>query len=606
MQQAYKDLSQELKATKRTHKHFLLVLEDIKVEDLTPIKEELETIKSKFYKLLNTLGNFNIALEDVYEKSEENDTELEKALVNFKRVKVRANIHLNALERATEGTQAIENTHRLSQSLEDLESLLNAVEEKHASLLLQVTCAGTDQDTEASNADALRPCQRAAQTAKNINAPEVKPLWQYGANTLQAFKDYMKAKDLGNAQAWLELGKMAMEGVVLYPDHNVAIRCFSKAVELCSVEALVELGKIAKANYRGIWVLEHESGKAISGKELNDSFKLFGIHDHYAILEHCKVFKDKTLSVENSCHKARELFERATEVGEGKGFLELWKLYLRDYKRLGKTRKEGKQKAMECCKQAISLLRAQAEKGDGEAYALCGEALAFVCQEEAEGETKSREDQGYQAVMQLFEKARDLGYADAFYSMANFDFEWVDGVGVEKDKVDRCIAYLQQGMELGSGKCACRLKEVAMHASNVNLPHAHKRDLSNYPMLVEQAMVFVDRLAQCIKLLEFVALKCRHHKALPVLLMYSRSAKKIIERLDLENVERYKKLLDAHNEYKRRASHLARHRHELDWDLAKASGIDILGEYSLRAFKIPAKSNYEITPDGCVQEKHSK
>ncbi|WP_129593170.1 hypothetical protein [Helicobacter heilmannii] len=94
----------------------------------------------------------------------------------------------------------------------------------------------------------------------------------------------------------------------------------------------------------------------------------------------------------------------------------------------------------------------------------------------------------------------------------------------------------------------CALEEIAMHhASNVGLPHINKKDLNNYPILVEQAMAFVDRLVKRIKLLEFVALKCRHHKALPVPLMYPRSAKKIIERLDLENMERYKKLLDAHN-----------------------------------------------------------
>ncbi|CRF50359.1 hypothetical protein HHE06_01840 [Helicobacter heilmannii] len=65
---------------------------------------------------------------------------------------------------------------------------------------------------------------------------------------------------------------MAIEGLVLHLDHNVAIRCLSKAVELGSVEALVELARIAKANYCGIWMLEHEGGKAISGQELIDSF----------------------------------------------------------------------------------------------------------------------------------------------------------------------------------------------------------------------------------------------------------------------------------------------------------------------------------------------
>ncbi|CCM11798.1 hypothetical protein HHE02_09480 [Helicobacter heilmannii] len=37
--------------------------------------------------------------------------------------------------------------------------------------------------------------------------------------------------------------------------------------------------------------------------------------------------------------------------------------------------------------------------------------------------------------------------------------------------------------------------------------------------------------------------------------------------------------------------------------MAKASGTDILGEHSLRAFKIPTKSHYKITLDGSVKKK---
>lgn len=94
---------------------------------------------------------------------------------------------------------------------------------------------------------------------------------KYGTNTLQVFKDYMKAKDL-QCKSVARARQNGHRGVILHLDHNVAIRCLSKAVELGSVEALVELARIAKANYCGIWMLEHEGGKAISGQELIDSF----------------------------------------------------------------------------------------------------------------------------------------------------------------------------------------------------------------------------------------------------------------------------------------------------------------------------------------------
>ncbi|WP_158651194.1 tetratricopeptide repeat protein [Helicobacter bizzozeronii] len=60
----------------------------------------------------------------------------------------------------------------------------------------------------------------------------LKPLWQYGNNTQQAFKDYMEAKKKGDARAWLYLGVMCLQGVVVPPDYYTAVACFEKARDL--------------------------------------------------------------------------------------------------------------------------------------------------------------------------------------------------------------------------------------------------------------------------------------------------------------------------------------------------------------------------------------
>ncbi|BCZ18770.1 hypothetical protein NHP190012_04120 [Helicobacter sp. NHP19-012] len=79
MQQAHNNLSQELKATKRAHRLFLSVLEDMG-GDLTPFKEELEDLSTKFNQLLDTLATFGKSLENIYNQGVEDDTELENSL----------------------------------------------------------------------------------------------------------------------------------------------------------------------------------------------------------------------------------------------------------------------------------------------------------------------------------------------------------------------------------------------------------------------------------------------------------------------------------------------------------------------------------------------
>ncbi|WP_163555418.1 tetratricopeptide repeat protein [Helicobacter suis] len=84
----------------------------------------------------------------------------------------------------------------------------------------------------AKNADFIAPKQKAKKEEK-----KVKPLWQYGRNTKQAFKDYMEAKDKNNSSAWIELGKMSLLGVVVPPDPVGAAVCFKKAQELGNLQS---------------------------------------------------------------------------------------------------------------------------------------------------------------------------------------------------------------------------------------------------------------------------------------------------------------------------------------------------------------------------------
>ncbi|WP_053942109.1 hypothetical protein, partial [Helicobacter ailurogastricus] len=480
--------------------------------DLTPFKEELEDLSAKFTQLLDTLGTFSKALENAYNQSTEDDTELENALAQFKKCKVKTNSALNALNSATASPQALEQANNLAKSLEDLEALLSALQESHTDLLQGAN--SSQNPTQATNADALRP-------SPNTTAPEVKPLWQYGANTLQVFKDYMQAKDTGSAGAWLELGKMAYEGIVLYPDNHVAMRCFEKAIELGSVQALVELGKVYMDN-GDIQITEYGSGEALSGKEvihaLNPLKDDLESEDYLTIFKHCQVFKDQTLT--NCQEKAKELFEKAVGLGEGRGYFELGQMF----------QYEDKDRAKEYYKQAIRLLKVQAEKGDAEAYALLGEIAKEVA--------------GFdnQESIPLFQKAIDLGYADGYSYLARFFNARMLGRATAEEREEQCNAYLKQGAKLGSGECARGLR-----ASTDNLSYEGRDNLDSFELAVEQSIEFMDRLMECIQIQEFVALHCRHYQVLLTLLENLSWARAINKRIGLGEVERYKPLLELAN-----------------------------------------------------------
>ncbi|WP_233758379.1 tetratricopeptide repeat protein [Helicobacter ailurogastricus] len=423
---------------------------------------------------------------------------------------MKTNSALNALNSATASPQALEQAQNLSKSLEDLEALLSALQESHTDLLQGAN--SSQNPTQATNADALRP-------SPNTTAPEVKPLWKYGVNTLQAFKDYMQAKDLGSASAWLELGKMAVEGIVLYPDDNVAMRCFEKAIELGSVQAMVELGKVYMEN-GDTQITEYGSGEVISGQEvlhaLNPLKDDLESEDYLTIFKHCQVFKDRTLT--NCQEKAKELFEKAVGLGEGRGYFALGQMF--QYK--------DSDRAKEYYRQAMRLLKPQAEKGDGEAYALLG----MIAKEVAGFDN--------QESMPLFQKAIDLGYADGYSYLADFVYANMMGSRYTAEERDeQRNAYLKQGAKLGSGKCA-----ISLRPSTDNLPYEGLDNLDSFELAVEQSIEFMDRLMECIQIQEFVALHCRHYQVLLTLLENLSWARAINKRIGLGNIERYQPLLE--------------------------------------------------------------
>ncbi|WP_104639919.1 tetratricopeptide repeat protein, partial [Helicobacter bizzozeronii] len=473
------------------------------------LQEEISGLSTKFNQLLDTLNTFNKTLEEAYHQSAEDDTELEDALAQFKKLKVKTSTHLSALSHATEGAQVSENANRLSKSLEDLEILLEALQANHQSWFKN-TPPNPSQET---------PKTSQTESTPGDNTPQVKPLWKYGSNTLQAFQDYMKAKDLGSAGAWLELGKMAVEGIVLYPDNHVAMRCFEKAIELGSVGAMVELGKLYMEN-GDTQILEYGSGEVISGQEVVNALKPLNddveSEDYLEILKACQVFKDK--SVFGCEQKAKELFEKAVSLGEGRGYFALGEMF----------QYEDEDRAKEYYNQAIRLLKPQAERGDGEACALMGEAL------------KESAGFGNQESMQLYHRAIDLGYADGYSYLADFVYANMLGSGhTMQEREEKRNGYFKQGAKLGSGECARGLRPLID-----NLPYEGRDDLGDFELAVEQSIELMDRLMECLKLQEFVALHCRHHRVFLSFLYSLSLARAINMRIGLGEIERYQHFLE--------------------------------------------------------------
>ncbi|WP_104689654.1 tetratricopeptide repeat protein [Helicobacter felis] len=478
---------------------------------INALQEEINDLGTKFNQLLDTLNTFNKALEEAYHQNAEDDPDFEDSIMQFKKVKVKINTHLGALNNPQESAPTLEHIKGLAKPLEDLEVLLEVLQANHQ--------AWFENKVEQSPTQEAPKAQAQNTMSTNDNTPQVKPLWKYGSNTLQAFQDYMKAKDLGSAGAWLELGKMSAEGIVLVPDDNVAMRCFEKAIELGSVQAMVELGKLYMEN-GDTQVLEYGSGEAISGQDVVNALKPLGddveSEDYLEILKVCQVFKDK--SVFGCEQKAKELFEKAVSLGEGRGYLGLAEIFMWD----------DEDRAKEYYNQAIRLLKPQAEKGDGEAYALMGEAL--------------KESAGFsnQESMQFYHRAIDLGYANGYSYLADFVYANMLGSGyTEAEKEEKRNTYYKQGAKLGSGECARGLRP-----SMENLPYEGRDSLEDFELAVDQSIEFMDRLMECLKLQEFVALHCRHHRVLLSFLYNLSLARAINMRIGLGEIKRYQPLLE--------------------------------------------------------------
>lgn len=91
------------------------------------------------------------------------------------------------------------------------------------------------------------------------------------------------------------------------------------------------MGKVYQdaSNTDGSLVLEYESGGASNGQEVVSALRLLSddvaSQDYLEIFKHCKVFKDKSIS--HCEQRAQEFFEKAARLKEGRGYLELGKLY---------------------------------------------------------------------------------------------------------------------------------------------------------------------------------------------------------------------------------------------------------------------------------------
>ncbi len=521
---------------------------------INALQEEINDLGTKFNQLLDTLNAFNKALEEIYHQSAEDNPDLEDSLMQFKRLKVKINASLNPLN-SQEGTQTLEPITALGKPLDDLEMLLEIFQAGFNALLENQSTPSNQHPTQET------PKTSQPTSASSDNTPQVKPLWKYGSNTLQAFQDYMKAKDLGSAGAWLELGKMSAEGIVLVPDNNVAMRCFEKAIELGSVQAMVELGKLYMEN-GDTQVLEYGSGEAISGQDVVNALKPLGdeiiysldedkmnqmsqealmeafekegqiSEDYLEIFKHCKVFQDKKVF---NCHqKAKELFEKAVSLGEGRGYLELAALHVAEFQKRDNWFKDGdkwkatRREAGRICHQGLESLKTQAKQGDGEAYALWGFALYFYDNIEEGGEVCHQ-------IVQLFKKSVELGYADGYYYWGDF----ASDLGQNRE----ALTYFKKGAKLGSGKCALWLAQQGSKSLFYHLLHEGYDDLNDFRKMAEQAMAVMDELGEHIKLLEFVALTCRHYKILPELLIHLNTAQKISDQVGLGNVERYRDFL---------------------------------------------------------------
>ncbi|WP_104629605.1 tetratricopeptide repeat protein [Helicobacter bizzozeronii] len=70
----------------------------------------------------------------------------------------------------------------------------------------------------------------------------IKPLWFYQGDNFKAYEDYLEASKKNNPEAYLELGKMFLKGVVVVKSLEKAREHFKKVATLGSIRAITQLG----------------------------------------------------------------------------------------------------------------------------------------------------------------------------------------------------------------------------------------------------------------------------------------------------------------------------------------------------------------------------
>uniref|UniRef100_UPI00398985C2 tetratricopeptide repeat protein n=1 Tax=Helicobacter bizzozeronii TaxID=56877 RepID=UPI00398985C2 len=205
-------------------------------------------------------------------------------------------------------------------------------------------------------------------------------------------------------------------------------------------------------------VLEYNSGEVLEGVAVekglancNDEIDS-DVDSYEEFLEHCHVFANK--KVQNCHQKAKELFEKAGELGEGRAYRHLGELY-RQYNNFGETSEGSKAKSYEYYKKAVELLKRQAKQGDIEAHAEMGQAFVNRLWLAEKDDPDYRDENLVEKAIEAFQKAIDLDCHVGCHYLARF-YDWIkyfDGHESKQDEQKSIQAY-KKGIQLGSGLCA--------------------------------------------------------------------------------------------------------------------------------------------------------
>ncbi|BEG57697.1 hypothetical protein NHP21005_13850 [Helicobacter sp. NHP21005] len=122
MQEALAKLEQEIKAVKRAGRLAKGVL-----EEGLEARSEAKELHAKFSVLFEALGHLSQALDTHYASLEDDDTQLEQALISLKRIKSKMATPLASLESASSAKEVLEALTSLEQGVLDLEGVLTSL-----------------------------------------------------------------------------------------------------------------------------------------------------------------------------------------------------------------------------------------------------------------------------------------------------------------------------------------------------------------------------------------------------------------------------------------------------------------------------------------------